>query len=289
MIKLIRTFLLAGIMLMSFQALILADDKPVSEYTSFEKKIRDKYDSYAVFRWSQYAQLLEKLKEDKFVVMPLNEMRETFDTSKVVVGLRHDVDLNAFRAMEMSTLENFYGIRSTYFFLATAEYYGEIEDSLKLSPVIGDILRAVQRNGSEIGIHNDLLTVMIRYRKDPFEFNRRELEYYKNMGIPIYGTAAHGSPWGKQLGIACYEIFSDFAEKDSVIYDNENYPLGLRSLKDYGFQYEAYKIPFNKYYSESGGKWNDPEGLEGIIKKLESSKPGDRIQILIHPDWWGKQ
>lgn len=287
--RLIRFLILAGVLLTSLHSFIFADDKPVSEYTTFEKIIRDKYDSYAVFRWSQYAQLLEKLKEEKFLVMPLNEMRETFDSTKVIVGLRHDVDLNAFRAVDMSVLENFYGIRSTYFFLATAEYYGEIEDSLKLSPVIGDILKAVQKNGSEIGIHNDLLTVMIRYGKDPFEFNRRELAYYKSLGIPIYGTAAHGSPWGKQLGIPCYEIFSDFAASDSVKYNKENYPLGLHSLKDYGFQYEAYKIPFTHYYSESGGKWNDPEGLEGIIKKLESSKPGDRIQILVHPDWWGKQ
>jgi len=41
--------------------------------------------------------------------------------------------------------------------------------------------------------------------------------------------------------------------------------------------------------SESGGKWNDPEGFQGILKKLEISKPGDRIQILVHPDWWRKK
>jgi hypothetical protein len=36
-----------------------------------------------------------------------------------------------------------------------------------------------------------------------------------------------------------------------------------------------------------GGRWNDPEGFYGILKRLESSKPGDIIHILAHPDWWG--
>jgi hypothetical protein len=66
------------------------------------------------------------------------------------------------------------------------------------------------------------------------------------------------------------------------------YSSGRHSLKDYGFKYEAYSINYGIYFSESGGKWNDPEGLAGVLKKLESSKAGDRIQILVHPDWWGK-
>ena len=60
------------------------------------------------------------------------------------------------------------------------------------------------------------------------------------------------------------------------------------NFNNYGFKYEAYYINYSIYYSESGGKWNDPEGFAGILKKLESSNPGDRIQILVHPDWWGK-
>jgi len=49
-------------------------------------------------------------------------MRNTFNDSKVVVGLRHDVDFNPFKALEMAIIEKFYGIRATYYFLATAEY-----------------------------------------------------------------------------------------------------------------------------------------------------------------------
>jgi hypothetical protein len=265
------------------------EDKPVSAYSAFELNIRNKYDACAVFQWAEYIKLLEKLKEEKFLVLPLNEMRTSFDSSKVVVGLRHDVDLNPYKALEMAKLENMYGIRSTFFFLATAEYYGHMENSILVhSPSIRDIISEVYRTGSEIGIHNDLLTIMMLYNIDPYMFNKTELAFYRSLKIPIYGTASHGSGLGKKIHISCYQIFSDFAEKDSIEYEGRKYPLGKHSMKEYGFRYESYKIPFDKYYSESGGRWNDPENFEGIIKKLDSCKTGERVQILVHPDWWGK-
>jgi hypothetical protein len=131
------------------------------------------------------------------------------------------------------------------------------------------------------------LTVLILNNIDPFLFNREELKFYKSLKIPIYGTASHGSPLAKKT-VPNYEVFSDFSKSDSVLYQDKKYPLGIHSLKQYGFRYEAYSINFGTYFSESGGKWNDPEGFAGILKKLESSNPGDRIQILVHPDWWGQ-
>jgi hypothetical protein len=256
-------------------------------YSAIESTIRNKYDSYAVFTWTQYTELLVRLSQDKYIVLPLNEMRKTFDNSKVVVGLRHDVDLNPFKALEMAKIEKVYRIHSTFYFLATAEYYGKINNSTMVhSPGIEYLFKEIHDTGAEIGIHNDLLTIMIVYGLNPFEFNKQELTFYKSLRIKINGTASHGSPIAKKT-VSNYQIFSDFAKSDSVQYDGNMYPIGIHSLKDYGFKYEAYSINFGVYFSDSGGKWNDPEGLTGILKKLDSSKPGDRIQILVHPDWWG--
>jgi hypothetical protein len=266
-------------------------DVPVNFPTSavFEKEIRNKFDHMAVFRWSQYSKLLEKLQDNKFIVLPLNEMRNTFDSTKVIVGLRHDVDLNPYKAVEMARIEKLFDIRSTYYFLATAEYFGKIENSrLVRFPGISEIVLEVHRTGAEIGIHNDLLTVMMIHKADPYKFNAEELKYYKSIGIRVHGTASHGSPLARNIRILNYQIFSEYAPVDDVLYEGEKYRLGKHSLKNYGFSYEAYKIPYNKYYSESGGKWNDPGGLDGILKQLDSSVKGDRIQILVHPDWWGK-
>lgn len=265
------------------------NNKALLSNSGAEKAIRDKYDSYAVFSWSQYTELLEKLSMGKFKVLPLNEMRKSFENSKVVVGLRHDVDFNPFKALEMAELEKVYGIRSTFYFLATAEYYGHFSNSTFFrSTGIGYLFKEIQKTGAEIGIHNDLITIMVEYGLDPFLFNKEELAFYKSLNIKIQGTAAHGSQIAKKT-TPNYQIFSDFAKSDSVLYQGKKYPLGKHSLRDYGFRYEAYSINYSIYLSESGGNWNDPEGFKGILKKLESSKPGDRIQILVHPDWWGKK
>lgn len=274
--------------LSSFNEKDINYDTPLPPYSGIEKTIRGKYDSYAVFTWAQYTELLGRLSQKKFVVLPLNEMRKTFDDSKVVVGLRHDVDFNPFKALEMAQIEKGYGIRSTYYFLATAEYYGHFSNSSMVrSAGIESLFREIYKTGAEIGIHNDLITIMVKDGLNPYLFNKEELAFYKSLKIKIYGTAAHGSVIAKKT-VPNYQIFSDFAKSDSIQYQGKKYPIGKHSLKDYGFKYEAYSINFGIYLSESDGKWNDPNGFSGILKKLDSSKAGDRIQILVHPDWWGR-
>jgi hypothetical protein len=282
--------LLLIVFLGSFCEKYPADALPIalSPYAEIESIIRRKYDIYAVFTWDKYTKLLDKISQDKFNVLPINEMRNTFDDSKVIVGLRHDVDFNPFKALEMAKIEKVYGIRATYYFLATAEYYGNFRNNkIVRSTGIEDLLKEIHKTGSEIGIHNDLLTIMIVYNLDPFLFNQEELAFYKSLKIRINGTAAHGSPLAKTT-IPNYQVFSDFAKSESLEYQGKKYSLGKHSLKEYEFKYEAYFINYGIYFSESGGKWNDPEGFSGILKKLDASKPGDRIQILVHPDWWGR-
>jgi hypothetical protein len=257
-------------------------------YAEIERTTRDLYDHFAVFTWNQYVELLDKLSELKFIVLPLNEMRNTFDDSKVIVGLRHDVDFNPFKALEMAKFEKDYGIRATYFLLATSKYHGHISNSTIVhSTGIEYLFKEIHDTGAEIGIHNDLLTIMIVHNIDPFKFNQEEILFYSSLNIQVFGTAAHGSHVA-QITVPNYQIFSDFSKNNSVEYQGKKYPLGEHSLNEYGFNYEAYFINFNLYFSDSGGRWNDPEGFSGILKKLESSKPGDRIQILAHPDHWGR-
>ena len=59
-------------------------------------------------------------------------------------------------------------------------------------------------------------------------------------------------------------------------------------MAEYGFEYESNFIPHNKYYSESGGDWSVEGGFDQVIQELKDSRPGARIQFLMHPVWWGK-
>jgi hypothetical protein len=258
-------------------------------YRELEKTIREKYDSRAIFTWDQYTELLTELKRSRFRVMPLHEMVNTYDSSKVVVGLRHDVDFNPFKALEMARMEQRYGITATYFMLATADYSGTfIGSRLERSRGIKALYQDLHETGAEIGIHNDMIAIMILQKIDPYKFNRDELGFFKSINIPVYGTAAHGSEIAKKT-VPNFQMFADFAVKDSVLYEGKKYPLGKCSLKDCGYQYEAYFIKHNIYLSDSGGKWHEADGLKGVIQRLRTSVPGDRIEILVHPEWWGKE
>jgi hypothetical protein len=261
---------------------------PEPAYADLEKRIRENYDYRAVFTWDQYKDLMIELSKDKYLVLPLNEMRSTYSDSKVVIGLRHDIDMNPFKALEMAEIEKAFGFRATYFILPTADYYGYLyRTGLNRCIGLDSLIKDLYDKGAEIGIHNDMLTAMIDYGFDPLIFNSNELAFFKSLGITVYGTASHGSPIAKKT-VPNYQIFSDFAKSDSIIYEGKKYPIGKNSLREFGYEYEAYFLNFNSYYAESGGKWNDENGFTGTLSKLEKSLPGDRIQILTHPDWWGR-
>jgi hypothetical protein len=268
-------------------------DDPVEEpkpYAALEAQIRLENDWMAVFTWDDYSLLMTTLSNKKFLVLPLNEMRSVFDSSVVVVGLRHDIDFHPFKALEMADIEKHFNFRATYFVLATADYYGTISNSTVVRyPEMDFVYKELYAKGAEIGIHNDLLTLMILHNCDPKTFTLGEISHYESLGIPVYGTAAHGSQIPRELLVSNYEIFSDFAARDSITYRGIEYPVGIYSLRECGLEYEAYHISYFHYYSESGGKWNDPNGFSGIIDRIKASRPGDRIQILTHPVWWGRK
>jgi len=261
---------------------------PIPPYSETEKRIRLEFDNQAAFYWTDYQMLLEKLSEEKFIVLPLNEMRKHYSSDKVVVGLRHDIDFNPFKGLEMAEMEKSYGIRATYFILATAKYYGQVFNHGVMRNIGMDTLyKRISNRAGEIGIHNDLLTVMMEYGQNPFTFNMQEMEFYRSIGIKIHGTAAHGSPIAK-VTVPNYQIFSDFVKKDSVEYYGKWHHLGIKSLYEFGYEYESTFIDYNIYLSDSGGKWNDMDGFQGILNRLDDAKPGTRVQILVHPDWWGR-
>jgi hypothetical protein len=286
--KIILYFILTSLVLLGVSCKKDEVDNGV-EYQVLEQQITETYKNHPKFTWAQYQELLTELSKDKYVVLPVYLMKDYYDESKVVVCLRHDVDIHIFKALEMAELEYLRGFNSTYYILATASYYGSFRDKkLIRNKCMGEAYIKLNFYGHEIGVHNDLLAVMIDYGNDPFLFNRGELDYYESLGIPIYGTASHGSSIASRT-VPNYMMFSDFATKSEVTYKDFTYPIGQHSLADYGYTYEAYFIDFNKYYSDSGGDWDFEGDFDGMLEALKNSVPGDRIQILTHPVWWGKE
>jgi hypothetical protein len=258
---------------------------PIEE---LEKFVKQHQDGRATQTFAQYEELLTVLTDGKYTVLPLNEFRDSIDNSKVMVGIRHDVDCHPFKALKMAEMERDYGIRTSYYILATGGYYGQLKKGgIYLYECMDDIYKEISYYGHEIGIHNDLVVIMIQYEMDPLTFNKYELEHYKKLGIDIHGTVAHGSDLASKT-VKNFEMFSDYCKNTNLEYGGKTYKIGQHSMKEFGFEYEANFINHTQYYSDSGGDWNLKGGFPELISKIKSSKPGDRIQILAHPVWWGK-
>src|SRR5690348_1449894 len=80
------------------------------------------------FVYDRYSAFLDRLDAERFHIVPLRELASTEDASRVVLALRHDVDVRLDAALTFALLEHERGIRSTYFVLHTAGYYGVIRD-----------------------------------------------------------------------------------------------------------------------------------------------------------------
>jgi len=270
--------------------------------TDIEKKIRDRYDPIARYSYSEYEALLACLDDEKFEVVSLLDMNVTEDPSKVIVGLRHDVDRHPFKAVEMALMEKKHGFGASYYILPNAYYAGAyVDGQYQRYQEMGEVYQRISSQGMEIGIHNDLLTMQLSRDIDPVGFNAKTVEYFQSLGIATVGSVAHGSPLMRQLALTNYYVFSDFVDLDpqkrrKITWNDGTYELGTKSMAEFGFQYEANFVNKNVYISDAGGNWKYTvadtlfKGVDTvkIIEVLRNSIPGDRIQILTHPVWWGK-
>ena len=238
------------------------------------------------FTYRSYERLLQRLADtDRFRVVPLHEFAATVADARPVIALRHDVDRWLDSAVTLARLERAAGLQATYFVLHTAAYWQQ--DSLVPT------LRTLQDDlGHEVGWHNDLVTLNCVLGVDARGYLRRELARLRTAGVRVSGVSAHGSPHCYRLGYHNNYFFSDFPERmpefpnDTVVHtENGDCPIPKARLADFDFEYEAYHLDNNLYFSDSSfdereRRWH-PKHLD-----LDELSPGDKVIILIHPCHW---
>jgi hypothetical protein len=249
------------------------------------------------FTWEKYAKFLNKISDtSKYIVLPLNEFRQTFNSKKIVIGLRHDVDNDLNVAYKFSEIESKLKFRSTYFILHSAPYYLANSNNMELhNDEILPILRSMQNERHfEIGWHNDLVTLQVIYNINPVTFLHNELYWLRANGLNIFGTAAHGSNYCKTLHYMNFYFFDECTfpvvpnreNNISVPKDGKSITLIKGKLSDFNLQYEAYFLNNNIAFSDAvitnGIRWNI-----GMLN-LSQLQPGDRAIILLHPIHWHK-
>jgi hypothetical protein len=249
------------------------------------------------FTWEKYAVFLAKIFDtSKYIVLPLNEFRKTFDSNKIVIGLRHDVDNDLNLAYQFSEIESMIGQRSTYFILHTAPYYLANPSNMTVhSDRIIPILRTMQNDKHfEIGWHNDLVTLQVIYNINPVNFLHNELNWLRSNGINIIGSSAHGSEFCKIYHYVNTYFFKEYTYPAVPNRENNiSIPIGGQNItiikgtsSDFNLEYEAYYLNNNKYFSDAtitnGVRWDI-----GMLD-LNDLNAGDRVIILIHPIHWHK-
>lgn len=238
------------------------------------------------YTWEDYLALLDELqKPERYVVCPGREFKQTTAPDKVVVYMRHDIDVDPATALRMAEEEHRRGLRSSYYVLPTARYYGrQGPRGVARYAAMDELYRRIASFGHEIGVHNDLLAMMILWDADPLEFQRQELDYWREAGFDIVGVVSHGSGAVLSRKLNNTWIFAEFGK--AGVYDHEGVavPYGRLSLEDFGFQYEGYRMGQTAGTGDIRGL---PTGRD-LVAALAAFTPGERVSLLTHPIHWGE-
>jgi len=193
---------------------------------------------------------------------------DSLPLDKVIVILRHDVDLSPSLAYKMADLEVKHGIRSTYY-IRTRGPYNILERRFH------NWLKNLSDSGFEVGLHYETLY----YSNYNFTEAERLLELDLNLLrsiVPVYTVCSHGNaPRQKHIN---YEVFIRNPSLYSRLrIEGEAYLTVfkiLRQLKTSGV------IRDYVYLSDTYRRDIDWIGC------LRNASAGEIIYILIHPDNW---
>lgn len=244
-----------------------------------------------IFNLIEYDKFLQYLStSDHFLIVQLKDFENTTSEDKVVLSLRYDIDDNINASVKFAYREHKYGIKSSYFVLHTAKYYGEIIGPyFKRNDNVIDYLKKIQDSfGHEIGFHNDLVTLQIMYGIDSKEYLKNELAFLRGNNIHIFGTSYHGSPY-----CYIYKYFNAYFWKEYpdggwnyeyVTKDYKTIKIEKDSLKNYNFEYEGGLL--NQDYFFTDANFQDGKRWNMRMINLDTIKPGKKVIIMLHPEHW---
>lgn len=244
-----------------------------------------------VFNYQYYDNFLKHISSsDHFIIVPMKDFKNTNSEDKVIISLRYDIDFNINSAVKFAYREHKYGIKSTYFILHTADYYGTKEGQtfIRNKDVIHYIKKIQNDFGHEIGFHNDLVTLQLMYGIAPVRYLKEELEWLRSNEIRITGTTYHGSQYCYIYNYSNTYFWKDYPHSGPV---NEIFKKGFKTIKierdrmsNNGFDYEGNLLEPDYFFADAyyvnGMRWNMS------MVNLDTIKPGKKVIILLHPGNW---
>ena len=233
-----------------------------------------------IFKYSNWDDFCKKLYKNGLISIPACEIENLKDRWIV---LKHDVEINVHKALEIAKIENCYGHRGSYYVQA---YLLNNQNNIEL-------LKSIQQMGHEISYHYDVMDSnqgVIKKAEEEFENN---LNLFRDNGFNIKTVCQHGNPIVDRVG---YNSNRDFFRNQSI---QNKYP----DISDIMVNFkEKYKTEY-KYYSDAGRRFClifDPinndiidssdkdlrfNDLNELFNSVISS---NNVIISMHPHRWTK-
>jgi len=230
-----------------------------------------------MFTYSIWNDICKNIVRD-YNTITISNILEQSNTIKWI-AIKHDVETNVLKALELAKIEATYGIKATYFVQADL-----VESNYS-------ILQEIQSLGHEVTYHYDVLDANGgNYKKAIDEFIKN-IELFKKYGFEVKSVCPHGNPvmirngWNSNKDFFRNKNVKDkFNEILDVVVDLPNkldYDYIYISDAGYGFK-EIVNISDNDIKNAGDINIKDHKTL----LKLISTK--DNVIISTHPHRWEK-
>ena len=251
---------------------------------------------------ASYRALLSAFLDNGFTSLTLLDgCRVPLDATVKNLYVRHDVDHNLEVALGMARMEHELGIKASYYLLppgdynADENYYGKlVGNEVVHSERLKEVVLEIHALGHEIGLHNDFLQLSFKLKRGVAELIAGEIDYFAGLGIPVRGTASHGSRFVRAHALANYEVFAECKKASSVersvtLPDESMFELFSVSFRALGLEYEGYHIKRDAYVADTGSRFTvNKDHYETVNPNLIADQVSacQRVVLLIHPEWW---
>lgn len=202
-----------------------------------------------------YAEFLDLL-SDVADIVPLRNLPQKFG-GRATVGIRFDIDGDAYTALHLARAEHDRGIPSTYFFLPTAWHYGKFDGGLtRYSGIFDQMIYMQDVLGREIGYHDDCMLLLGEHGVSPEQSLREELDLWRSKGIRVDGICSHNTAC--VYGVGSFEVWEgqSIEGRTSAVVNDRPVRLGNLRPADFGLTYDA-NFSFENIWSAEPFEWRD--------------------------------
>lgn len=231
------------------------------------------------FIYKKWDEFCKKLFEQNLISIPIFEIK---DINRKYIVLKHDVETNVSRALEIAKIEYKYGHRGSFYVQA---YLLNNKDNILM-------LNKIQNMGHEVSYHHDVMDSNSGNINNAYtEFEKNRLKFEK-LGFNIKTVCQHGNPIIKRIG---YSSNRDFFRNTTI---QKKYPhiidvmvdLKKKNRTEYKYYSDAGRIfkliydPINNDVINSDNKNIIYENLDEVFNEILNIN--NNAIISIHPHRW---